>query len=144
MIGRDYTPNDGHTLTIDDFENLREGERFFLVVPNIGEGDYIIQITPEMMLDFDLRENRIVLDTDKISCSYFRIFRKFCCDEYDSPYVYSAEFWGHRYKEVFPSDKGTSIRAIPLRRDERLIGITVDDHCPTARNDVMKLLKEMY
>ena len=143
MIGRDYTPNDGHTLTIEDFENLRDGERFFLIEPDMGEGDYVIQISPDMMLDFDMQENRIILDIHKFP-SYFRIFRKYCWDEYDSPKVYGAEFWGHRYKEVFPSDKGMSIRAIPLRRDERLIDMDVEDHTPTEHKDVMKWLKERY
>lgn len=148
MIGRDYTPNDGHTLTIEDFENLRDGERFFLIEPNMGEGDYVIQITPDMMLDFDMQENRIILDTHKFS-SYFRIFRKFCYSESeygDNEKVYDSEFWGHRYKVIFSSGSGKekSIREFPLCKDERVMDMDVEDHTPTAHKDVMKWLKERY
>jgi hypothetical protein len=146
MIGRDYTTNDGHTLTIEDFENLRDGERFFLIEPNMGEGDYVIMITPDMMLDFDMQENRIVLDTHKFS-SYFRIFRKFCGNEYDNDAkkVYDAEYWGHRYADIFATRvKTKTIHEHPLNDGERVMGMNVEDHAPTAHKDVMKWLKERY
>ena len=50
VLGSKYTPNDGWRLTIEDFDNLEDGEMFFAVFPDIGEGDYVFKITPELMM----------------------------------------------------------------------------------------------
>ena len=42
VLGSKYTPNDGWRLTIEDFDNLEDGEVFFAVFPDICEGDYEI------------------------------------------------------------------------------------------------------
>ena len=44
-------------LTPDSFDELGEGEAFFIVLPKQGsDGDYIFKYTPEMMLDFDMHQ----------------------------------------------------------------------------------------
>ena len=144
IIGKEYTPNDGHTLTIDDFRNLKEGEEFFLVEPGISEGDFVIKLTPELMLDFDLQENPIVIDTNMHN-SYLCTFRKYCSDDYDMKpqYVYDVKCWGGT-ADANSVNMVDSINDIPLRSGEEVMDLEIDDHSPMIKKDVMNWLKDRY
>ena len=54
VLGSEYTPNDGWRLTIEDFDNLEDGEVFFAVFPDICDGDYVFKLTPELMKESDI------------------------------------------------------------------------------------------
>lgn len=46
-----------HVFDVTDFDNLGEKEAFFIILRNAGsEGDYIIQLTPDLLNDCDLHQ----------------------------------------------------------------------------------------
>ena len=110
VLGSVYIPNDGWRLTIEDFDNLEDGEMFFAVFPGICDGDYVFKITPELMMDFDLRPNPIVIDTYHDRVDIYKI-RKWRSDDYATEFVYDAADWGGR-----TSGEKMMLEDIPKRR----------------------------
>ena len=48
---------DASKFDVDAFSQLGEDELFLLVLPNRGsEGDYIFNLTPELLMDFDMHQ----------------------------------------------------------------------------------------
>jgi hypothetical protein len=136
VVGSEYCPNDGHILTIEDFDNLKEDEQFFLVDPNVCDGDYVFRLTPELMMDFDIRENPIVIDTYR-NLQLYKV-RKFASDEWDTDMVYDAKYWG-RYG--VPGEK-MDIHDVKRKNGEQVMCWTVDDHTPRERRDILDWLGE--
>ena len=135
VVGSEYYPQgNGHILTIDDFENLEEGEQFFLVDPNVCDGDYVFRITPELMMDFDMRENPIVIDTYR-NLQLYKV-RKFASDEWNTDTVYDAKYWG-RYE--VPGEN-MDIHDVKRKNGEHVMCWTVDDHSPRDREEIIKWL----
>ncbi len=134
VVGSEYCPNDGHILTIEDFDNLKEDEQFFLVDPNVCDGDYVFRLTPELMMDFDIRENPIVIDTYR-NLQLYKV-RKFASDEWDTDTVYDAQYWG-RYG--VPGEK-MDIHDVKRKNGEQVMCWTVDDHTPRERQDILAWL----
>lgn len=134
VVGSEYCPNDGHILTIEDFDNLKEDEQFFLVDPNVCDGDYVFRLTPELMMDFDIRENPIVIDTYR-NLQLYKV-RKFASDEWDTDTVYDAKYWG-RYG--VPGKK-MDIHDVKRKNGEHVMCWTVDDHTPRERQDILAWL----
>ena len=134
VVGSEYCPNDGHILTIDDFENLEEGEELFLVDPNVCDGDYVFRLTPELMMDFDMREHPIVIDTYR-NLGLYKV-RKFASDEWDTDTVYDAKYWG-RYG--VPGEN-MDIHDVKRKNGEHVMCWTVDDHTPRERQGILDWL----
>lgn len=134
IVGSEYCPNDGHILTIEDFDNLKEDEQFFLVDPNVCDGDYVFRLTPELMMDFDIRSEPIVLDTYR-NLTIYKV-RKWARDDYESEMVFDAKDWGMWRG----GEKMNSIHDVKLRPGERYIAMDVDDHSPDDREGIIKWL----
>lgn len=132
VLCADYCPIDGHTLAIEDFDNLGEGEEFFVVDPDICDGDYVMRITPELMMDFDMREKPVVIDTNK----GFKLFkvRKFSNEEWREDEVYDAKDWWNSSRV----GEKCSIYDIVQRKGEHVKHWCVDDHSPRHRNDIIR------
>ena len=48
---------DAAKFDVEAFSQLGEDELFFLILPNCGsEGDYIFDLTPELLMDFDMHQ----------------------------------------------------------------------------------------
>ena len=48
---------DAYDFDIEAFSNLEKDELFLLVLPNCGsEGDYIFNLTPELLMDLDMHQ----------------------------------------------------------------------------------------
>ena len=55
--GRTTIELSSHVFDVTDFDNLGEKEAFFIILRNAGsEGDYIIQLTPDLLNDCDLHQ----------------------------------------------------------------------------------------
>ena len=136
VLGSKYTPNDGRRLTIEDFDNLEDGEVFFAVFPNICDGDYVFKLTPDLMMDFDMRQRPIVLD-EKDDCVEIYKIRKFRSDEYDDTgTVYCAETWG---THCAPAEKA-DIDVMPRKEGESVMCWMVDDHTPRTHKAILDWL----
>lgn len=70
-----------HVFDVSDFDNLRDDEAFFIVLRNRGsEGDYIVQLTPDLLNDCDIHQ---------IDLSKFTIVKgRYCLTEGGT--IYSA------------------------------------------------------
>ena len=81
---------------IDNFSNLPAGDAFFIVLNDAGsEGDYIFPLTPQTLMDFDLRQ----MDVSNLTVIHGNMYipeggspipaEKYSLDEY--AYGYSEE-----------------------------------------------------
>ena len=140
VLGSQYTPEDGRRLTIEDFAELEDDEVFFAVFPDIDAGDYTFKLSPELMMDFDLREKPIVLDIVLDTVKIYKI-RKFSRDDYDPEIVYDAKCWDGGMKS---NGKTMDIGDIPKKKDERIMYWDVDDHTPTKREDIINWLERTH
>ena len=136
VLGSKYTPNDGWRLTIEDFDNLEDGEMFFAVFPNICDGDYVFKLTPELMMDFDMRPIPIVLDEYSDNVKIYKI-RKWRSDDYATEFVYDASDWGG-----CSVGEKMELEDIPKKKGERIMCWDVDDHTPRQREDIIKWLEK--
>ena len=137
VLGSKYTPNDGWRLTIEDFDNLEDGEAFFVVFPNICDGAYVFKITPELMMDFDLREKPIVIDTIKDNVNIWKI-RKWRSDDYATEFVYDASDWGG-----CSEGEKMALEDIPRRKGEHIYCWNVDDHSPSRPKDIIDWIERV-
>ena len=137
VLGSAYTPNNGHSLEIVDFDNLEDGEVFFAVFPNIDTGDYTFKLSPELMMDFDMRKKPIVLDTVLDTVKIYKI-RKFSRDDYDPEIVYDAKYWDGGMKN---NGKTMNIEDIPRREGEKIRCWDVDDHSPLLKEEIISWLE---
>lgn len=138
VLGSKYTPNDGYRLTIDDFDNLEDGEVFFAVYHNICDGDYVFKITPELMMDFDMREKPIVIDTIHDRVDIYKL-RKWRSDDYATEFVYDASDWDARYSV----GKKMALEDIPRKKGERIACWNVDDHSPSRPKDIINWIEKV-
>ena len=138
VLGSKYTPNDGWRLTIDDFDNLEDGEMFFAVFPDICDGDYVFKLTPELMMDFDMREKPIVIDTYSDNVIIWKI-RKWRSDDWATEFVYDASDWGGRSE-----GEKMALEDIPRRKGERIACWNVDDHSPSNPKDIINWLERIH
>lgn len=136
VLASEYMPNDGHILTIEDFDNLEVGEVFFAVFPDICEGDYVFKMTPELMMDFDMRPTPIVIDTYKDNVSLYKM-RKFSRDDYDPEIVYDAKYWDGGKS----NGKTMNIEDIPRKEGEKIRCWEVDDHSPLLKEEIISWLE---
>jgi hypothetical protein len=137
VLGSQYTPKDGHRLSIEDFTELEDDEVFFAVFPNIGNGDYTFKLSPELMMDFDMRENPIVLDTVLDTVNIYKI-RKFRRDDYEPEIVYDAKCWDGGMKN---NGKTMDIEDIPKKKGEKIMCWDVDDHSPLLKEEIISWLE---
>ena len=137
VLGSKYTPNDGWRLTIEDFDNLEDGEVFFAVFPDICEGDYVFKLTPELMMDFDMRPKPIVIDTYKDNVTIYKM-RKFRSDDWLIDTIYDSCDWGNDRREGVVGD----LEKIKKRRGEEIECWDVDDHTPRKREDIINWLEK--
>ncbi len=139
VIASEYTPNDGCKLTIEDFDNLEEDEAFVMRFPNVCDGDYLIRISPELMMDFDLRQKPIVVSPSNYNALIYKL-RHFGIELNDEKAaVYDGKDWGGR---LGPNGRIMSIKDIPLKEGERLATWEVDDHTPLHKNDIIKWMED--
>ena len=138
VLASKYIPKDGWRLTIEDFDNLEDGEMFFAVFSGISDGDYVFKLTPELMMDFDMRPTPIVIDTYKDNVSIYKI-RKWRSDDYATEFVYDASDWGK-----FTGGKEMELEDIPRKKGERIICWVVDDHTPIKREDIINWLERIH
>jgi len=136
VLASEYMPNDGHILTIDDFDNLEEDEVFVAVFPDICDGDYVIRLTPELMMDFDMRPKPIVIDTYKDNATIYKL-RKFRSDDWDTETIYDGRDWGYIHID---GTKG-ELENIPRKKGEDISCWNVDGHTPRSREDIIKWLE---
>ena len=136
VLGSAYTPNNGHSLEIEDFDNLEDGEVFCAVFPDICEGDYVFKMTPELMMDFDMRPKPIVIDTYKDNVTIYKM-RKFRSDDWLIDTIYDSCDWGNDHREGVVGD----LEKIKKRPGEEIECWSVDDHTPTKREDIIKWLE---
>lgn len=139
VLGSKYTPNDGWRLTIEDFDNLEDDEVFFAVFPNICEGDYVFKLTPELMMDFDMRQKPIVLDELSDIVKIYKI-RKFRSDDWLTDIIYDSCDWGNDRREGVVGD----LEKIKKRPGEKIECWSVDDHTPTKREDIINWLERRH
>ena len=137
VLGSKYTPKDGWTLTIEDFDSLEDDELFFAVYPNICEGDYVFKLTPELMMDFDMRQKPIVLDEYSDIVKIYKI-RKFRSDDYATEFTYDASDWGER-----SCNRGEKVplEDLPRKNGEHVFCWTVDDHTPNTPEEIISWLE---
>ena len=140
VLGSKYTPNDGWRLTIEDFDNLEDGEMFFAVFPDICDGDYVFKITPELMMDFDLREKPIAIDTYADNVTIWKM-RKYRSDDYATEFTYDASDWGER---TYNRGEEVQLEDIPRRKGEHISCWVVDDHSPTHPKDIINWLERRH
>ena len=138
VLGSKYTPNDGWRLTIEDFDNLEDGEAFFAVYPNICDGDYVFKLTPELMMDFDMRPTPIVIDTYSDNVTIWKV-RKWRSDDWATEFVYDASDWGGCSK-----GEKMELEDIPKKRGERISCWIVDDHSPSRPKDIINWLERIH
>ena len=147
VIGSQYFPNDGHTLTIEDFDNLEEDERLFVVEPNgVLDCDFVVPVTPDILMDLDLNGTPISLDTETGRFTLFKI-RKYSLDFADGhDIVRDAAEWNDRYSGMFgyTTERISDIYDVPIRKGERVIKLEVDDHTPTSEKDVIDWFRRMH
>lgn len=136
VLASEYVPNDGWRLTIDDFDNLKEDEVFVAVFPNIGEGDYVFKLTPELMMDFDMHPKPIVIDTYKDNVSIYKL-RKFRSDDWDIETIYDGKTWGN----VGISGTKGELEDIPRKKGEHISCWCVDDHTPNTREEIISWIE---
>jgi hypothetical protein len=136
VLASEYVPNDGWRLTIDDFDNLDDDEVFVVVFPNVCDGDYVIRLTPELMMDFDMRPKPIVIDTYKDNASIYKL-RKFRSDDWDTDVLYDGKDWG----DVRVSGVHGEIEDIPRKKGEHISCWCVDDHTPRNKADIIKWME---
>ena len=136
VLGSQYTPKDGRRLTIEDFDNLDDGEVFFAVFPNICDGDYVFKMTPELMMDFDMRPNPIVIDTYKDRVDIYKI-RKYRNDEFNTEFTYDASDWD-TWRAV---GEKVELESLPRKNGERIYCWDVDDHSPLLKEEIISWLE---
>ena len=136
VLASEYVPNNGWRLTIDDFDNLDDDEVFVVVFPNVCDGDYVIRLTPELMMDFDMRPKPIVIDTYKDNASIYKL-RKFRSDDWDIDVLYDGKDWG----DVRVSGVHGEIEDIPRKKGEHISCWCVDDHTPRNKVDIIKWME---
>ena len=134
VLGSKYTPKDGRTLTIEDFDNLEGGEMFFAVYPDICEGDYVIKLTPELMMEFDMRQKPIVLDERSDNVKIYKI-RKFRRNDYDSGVTFDAADWGECHATAH--GKQVPLERLPRKNGEQLFSLMADDHSPNTQEEIL-------
>ena len=139
VLGSKYTPNDGWRLTIEDFDNLEDGEVFCAVFPDVCEGDYVFKMTPELMMDFDMRQKPIVLDELSDIVKIYKI-RKFRSDDWLTDTIYEGCDWGNDRREGVVGD----LEKIKKRPGEKIECWSVDDHTPTKREDIINWLERRH
>ena len=137
VLGSQYTPKDGHRLTIEDFTELEDDEVFFAVFPNIGNGDYTFKLSPELMMDFDMREKPISIDMRKDEVIIYKI-RKFRNDDYNTEFTYDASDWD-TWRAV---GEKVELESLPRKNDERLYCWDVDDHSPSEKEEIISWLEK--
>ena len=140
VLGSVYIPKDGWHLTIEDFDNLEDGEMFFAVFPDISDGDYVFKITPELMMDFDMRPNPIVIDTYHDNVTIWKM-RKFRSDDYAIEFVYDASDWCELSRN---RGEKVLLENIPRRKGEHICCWNVDDHSPTNNKDIINWLERTH
>ena len=138
VLGSKYTPNDGYRLTIEDFDNLEDGEAFFAVYHNICDGDYVFKITPELMMDFDMRPTPIVIDTYKDRVDIYKL-RKWRSDDYATEFVYDASDWGG-----CSEGEKMELEDIPRKKGEHISCWNVDDHSPSRPKDIIDWIERVH
>lgn len=138
VLGSKYTPNGGWRLTIEDFDNLEDGEVFFAVYHDICDGDFVFKITPELMMDFDMREKPIVIDTFRDNVTIWKV-RKWRSDDYATEFVYDASDWGG-----CSEGKKMELEDIPKKQGERISCWNVDDHSPSHPKDIINWLERIH
>ena len=138
VLGSKYIPNDGWRLTIEDFDNLEDGEVFFAVFPNICDGDYVFRMTPELMMDFDMRPTPIVIDAYSDNVSIYKI-RKWRSDDYATEFVYNATDWGG-----WSVGEKMELEDIPRKKGERIMCWVIDDHTPVNREAIINWLERRH
>ena len=136
VLASEYVPNDGWRLTIDDFDNLDDDEVFVVVFPNVCDGDYVIRLTPELMMDFDMRPKPIVIDTYKDNVSIYKL-RKFRSDDWETDVLYDGKDWG----DVRVSGVHGEIEDVPRKKGEHISCWCVDDHTPRSKADIIKWME---
>lgn len=139
VLASEYTPNDGWRLTIDDFENLADDEVFIYMDGYGADGDYAIMLTPELMMDFDMREKPIVIDTYRHDARIYKL-RKFRSDEYATEFVYDGKDWGNSGRGGVEGE----LEDIERRPGERIRCWVVDDHTPRTKNDIIRFLEARF
>ena len=136
VLASEYTPIDGCIFTIDDFDNLKDDEAFVVVFPEICDGDYVIRLTPDLLMDFDMRPKPIVIDTYKDNATIYKM-RKFRSDDWLTDTIYEGCDWGNDRREGVVAD----LEKIKKRLGEKIACWTVDDHTPRKREDIIKWLE---
>lgn len=136
VLGSQYTPKDGWRLTIEDFTELEDGEEFFAVFPAICDGDYTFRVTPELMMDFDMREKPISIDMRKNKVIIYKI-RKFADADYAPEVAYDASDWDDRRT----NGEKVAIESLPRKNGERIYCWDVDDHSPSKKEEIISWLE---
>lgn len=139
VLASEYTPNDGWKLTIDDFENLADDEVFVYMDGYGADGDYVVKLTPELMMDFDMREKPIVIDTYRHDATIYKL-RKFRSDEYATEFVYDGKDWGNGSRKGVKGE----LEDIKRRPGERIRFWNVDDHSPRTKTDIMNFFEGRF
>lgn len=139
VLASEYTPIQGYTFTIDDFKNLAADEVFVYVDGYGADGDYVVKLTPEMMMDFDMREKPIVIDTYGFNATIYKM-RKFRSDEYATDTIYDAKDWGNGRRAGVKGD----LEDIKRRPGERIHFWNVDDHSPRTKTDIMNFFEGRF
>lgn len=132
-----------HVFDVDDFDKLGKDEAFFIILRNCGsEGDYIIQLTPELLNDCDLRQ---------IDLSKFTIIKgRYCLTEggtiynasqYSTVREDSAALWDDSENDELNNkskSEGIPIDGLSMFR------YSLDYGCPrpSSRTDILDTLED--
>lgn len=133
IIGKNV---DASTFDVEAFSQLGEDEAYLLILPNCGsEGDYIFNITPDLLMDFDMHQIDLTSGKFPIIRAKYYISDEAGLMFKASSFKYVDRYYCNTFKDVFNNE--TKLQGISLPPDFRMFRVDRDYGNPRDRNEIL-------